>query len=156
MENTKKFPARVVLTVTTDRLLTAPRGNRDNGISDLYEILGWMTNDSPFTHQLPRFCDECKPWLLRWFPELAKADALLGELDMALSGAKLEGFFEKQKNHLINGWLDRVALDCGLKADYDVPRIPQDDHDFKDPYDELVAMRGTDEGIVLVGVTDAM
>ncbi len=70
MNETKVFPLRVLLTVTTGRLLTQSRGPRDNGIGDLYELLGWMTNDEPFTHQLPRFADECKPWILQWFPEL--------------------------------------------------------------------------------------
>src|SRR5688572_14476801 len=90
MSETKTFPLRVVLTVTTGRLLTEPKGERDNGISDVYQILGWMTNDEPFTHQLPRFCDECKPWLLRWFPELAAAESALQILDcdMQRDGAR--------------------------------------------------------------------
>lgn len=141
MAETKQFPLRVLLTVTTGRLLTKPRGNRDNGIGDLYEILGWMTNDSPFTHQLPRFNDECKPWLLRWFPELAAANDSLWLLD--------------EKLHLLGPekgcefWLTNPVIN-GMKETYDVPRIPRDDHERKNAYDELVQMRGTDEGIVIV------
>ena len=39
------FPLRVVLTVTTGRLLTERRDAKDNGISDVYEILGHMTQE---------------------------------------------------------------------------------------------------------------
>ena len=71
---TKQFDLRVLLTVTTGRLLTKSLEPGDNGISALYDLLGWMTNDQPFTHKLPRFADECNPWLLRWFPELAQVE----------------------------------------------------------------------------------
>lgn len=72
--STKKFPLRDVLTVTTGRLLTKGKGKDDNGIGDLYKILGHMTgDDGVMTHQLGRFSEECKPWLLKWFPELAEA-----------------------------------------------------------------------------------
>lgn len=140
---TKPFPLRVVLTVTTGRLLTEPKGDRDNGIGDLYELLNWMTDDELFTHQLPRAANECKPWLLRWFPELERygsVEALAG-LDMLL--------VNHQGRDAIPAWLDGMAF-IGGKPSYDVPRMPADDHERKHPYDELVAMRGTDEGIVIV------
>lgn len=133
---TKRFPVRVLLSVTTELLLTKPRGDRDNGIGDLYEILGWMTNDSPFTHQLPRFNEECKPWLLRWFPELAAANDHLDAL---------QGLIRVHGSHGVDQWVAKL----GLPAEYDVPRIPADDHEQKHPYDELVAMRGTDEGVIV-------
>ena len=51
---TRQFPLRTILTVTTGRLLTKAKGPRDNGIGDLYEILGYMTGDNGvMTHQLP-------------------------------------------------------------------------------------------------------
>lgn len=141
---TKRFDLRTILSVTTGRLLTKSQGPKDNGIGDLYELLGWMTNDSPFTHQLPRFGDECKPWLLRWFPELAIAgeSAAMAALDelLKLHGGEKAG----------EGWFATIRLKYRLEAEYDVPRIPQDDHEHKNPYDEMVTMRGTDEGIVIV------
>ena len=141
---TKRFPLRVVLTCTTGRLLTEGKGDRDNGIGDLYELLGWMTSDSPFTHQLPRFNDECKPWLLRWFPELTHASDALDRLDLLLD--------QGEPRIAIEAWLEHLLLGMPgvLKADYDVPKIPADDHVRKNAFDELVEMRGTDEGIVLV------
>lgn len=139
MPETKRFPLRTLLSVTTGRLLTKPTKD-GNGIGDLYKILGWMTNDSPFTHQLPRFMVECKPWLLRWFPELEQAS---NELDWLGKNIKQHG-----PEAGCETWLGGFA--GIMQAEYDVPRIPADDHETKDPVDELVSMRGTDEGVVVV------
>lgn len=138
---TKRFSLRTLLSVTTGRLLTKGEGPRDNGIGDIYKLLGWMTSDEPFTHQLGRFGEECKPWLLRWFPELSQA--VNDDLDLAMSGpaGKVAG---------VEQWLLDLQTIAGLRPEYDVPRIPADDHERKDPIDELVAMRGTDEGIIVV------
>lgn len=78
---TRTFPLRVVLTVTTGRLLTAPKGPRDNGIGDLYELLNYMTGDNLFTHQLPRAGEACKEPLLQQHPQLraVNVDAVNGD-----------------------------------------------------------------------------
>lgn len=144
---TKTFPVRVILTSTTGRLLTKGKGDRDNGIGDLYEFLAWMTDDSPFTHQLGRFSEECNPWLFRWFPELEKVNEHLATLDEYLS-------VSDDKARTIHNWLDMVVQVCGFKTEYDVPKIPRDDHTFKDPVEELIVMRGTDEGIVVIEPLD--
>lgn len=137
---TKRFETRVLLSVTTGRLLTRSEGLRDNGIGAMYELLGWMTKDEPFTHQLPRFAEECKPWLLRWFHELQTATDALPLLDAELA--------KGQPENAVEYWLGTLEL-AGLPREYDVPQIPDDDHERKHPYDELVQMRGTDEGIVI-------
>jgi hypothetical protein len=129
MTETKKFHVRTLLTVTTGRLLTKSQGERDNGISDLYDLLGWMTNDEPFTHQLPRFSKECEPWLLRWFPELVNANALLPLLDEAIE--KMGG------ERGVEFWLDGLTFE----REYDVPRIPRESHVVKNPFVELVEMK---------------
>lgn len=140
MSETKKFPARVLLTVTTGRLLTKGKGNRDNGIGDLYEILGWMTKDSPFTHQLGRFAEECKPHLLRMFPELGKAETeenltrLDGLIEFANTGGK------EEIPVAIDTWLEQMTTECGLQAEYDVPRISAECHEEKGPITELSKM----------------
>jgi hypothetical protein len=147
---TKTFALRTLLTVTTGRLLTESKGPRDNGIGAVYELLGWMTNDSPFTHQLPRFAEECKPWLYRWFPELGIGEACLEKLDEWLGKGKTGDTSEG-----VLMWLAELrSLQPSLKETYDVPRIPQDDHERKDPVAELVAMRGTDEGIVIIDASE--
>lgn len=137
---TKQFSAATVLTVTTGRLLT-PIGN-------LYAILSWMAGESVWTHQLARFCAECKPWLLRWFPELEQAgdEKQLAKLDELLERAP---HHNESPEQAVNRWMAETC-ECGLQDTYEVPQIPRDDHTHKDPYDELVEMRGTDEGIVLL------
>ncbi len=140
MEATKKFELRVLLTVTTSRLLTKSLGPRDNGISALYQLLGWMTNDEPYTHQLPRFAEECEPWLLRWWPELKAGSAGLPLLDAAIAEHGAEIGCEK--------WLGMLEL-AGLKREYDVPRIPRDDHTQRDPLEEFEGMVGADRVIVV-------
>ncbi len=144
--DTKQFPLRTLLTVTTGRLLTKSSGPSDNGIDNLYELLGWMTNDSPFAHQLPRFADECKPWLLRWFPEL-KMSLSLKDLDKWLDRCAKN----KCPEEGVKFWVSELqVMFPEIQNEYDVPRIPVDDHDRKDPYDELVEMRGSDEGIIVI------
>jgi hypothetical protein len=147
--DTKTFAFRDLLSVTTGRALTEPK-NGGNGIENLCELLDWMTNESPFTHQLPRFISECDPWLRRWFPELSKVDAFLPELDKALEGASLGKFSRAKTESIVKGWLIRVQVDCNIQDAYRVARIPRNDHETKDAWDELVAMRGTDEGIIVV------
>jgi hypothetical protein len=151
MAETKRFPVRALLSVTTGRLLTETDDQHDgNGIGWLYELLGWMTNDSPFTHQLPRFNDECKPWLLRWFPELETADAALPRFDGMLNVARSDNADAKSIDDTIRRWVNSL----GLKAEYDVPRIPADDHEVKNPIDELVEMRGgRTDGIIPVVIS---
>jgi hypothetical protein len=127
---TRDFPLRVVLTVTTGRLLTEPKGPRDNnGIGDLYSLLDWMTDDSNFTHQIPRVGKECSPWLLKWFPELARADER--ELDgmIATLGAA-EG---------IELWLESLS-GLGMHATYAVPRLPKGEHEAREPLVDLLGM----------------
>ena len=130
----KTFSTLAVLSVTTGRLLSRSEKPNDNGIYQLYELLGHMTNDTPYTHQLGRFSDECKPWLFRWFPALA---AVTDQIVAACEAGRaqeicdtMEGLFGKT---------------------LEVDQIPKDDHTAKNPYDELVEMRGSDEGIEIVG-----
>ena len=149
---TKRFPLRDVLSVATGRLLTEPRCPDDNGIEDLYKILDWMTNDSNFTHQLSRAGRECQLWLLRWFPELAEADALIPRLDAALdTNDPLCATKDHKAVHqaIIAPWLESVSAETSCKTYYDVPRIPADDHDRNDPVAEAIEMVGADRVIVV-------
>ena len=131
---TKHFPTLAILSVTSERLLTQPKNESEgNGIGQLYELLGWMTDDSPFTHQLPHFSRECKPWLLRMHPQLA--DFMEHICRMCDDG---------KVNELQAEMIERLG------ETLPVAKIPQDDHERKNFYDELVAMRGTDEGIEII------
>lgn len=147
---TKKFPLRVLLTVTTQRLLTEPDDKGGNGIDQLYEILGWMTNDSPMTHQLPRLGEECRAWLLKWFPEL-------GPCSVEQSLASLDRWIKADKTRTaqegVRMWLTELKMMFpALRDEYDVPQIHVEDHRRTDPIQELVEMRESKEGIIVVRV----
>ena len=147
MPETKRFDLGTILSVTTGRLLTTSRGD-GNGIDALYELLGWMTSDSPYTHQLGRFAAECKPWLLRWFPELEGVQAALPLLNTMLGPQELRtGASVRQA---CSAWLRDLCAATNVRPEYDVPKIPADAHERKDPIEELVAMRGSAEGIIVV------
>jgi hypothetical protein len=135
--DTKNFSLRTILTATTGILLTKSKGERDNGIGDLHELFGWMTDDQPFTHQLGRFGEECKPWLYRWFPELegCETETRLKYLDRHIEAAG------SKPDVGIDIWVTFLkTVIPTLKDSYDVPRIPRDDHTFKDPVEELREM----------------
>lgn len=131
------FPLRVVLTVTTELLLTKIKSDDDNGVGDFYDILNYMTQDNLWTHQLARAMRECKPWILRWYPELT--------LDKELTNLKETLKFcptRQDEITCIENWL-RFLVDTNLcKAEYELEPIPMDDHEHKDPYDEAVIIRG--------------
>lgn len=138
MAETRKFATRTILSVTTGRLLTKSEGPRDNGISDMYRLMGWMTGDEPFTHQLGRFAKECKPHLLAWFPELAKAESQLKLLDELRETNDVE--------FAIEAWLATLAL----PESYDVPTIPEGTHKHINPLEELVGIVGKDKVVAVV------
>lgn len=116
---TRQFPLRVVLSVTTGRLLTEPKGPHNNGIGDLYEILNWITGDNLFTHQLPRAERAAMPWLLKCFPELAPATAALPSLDRWLKLDQTGG------QEGIEMWLTELRMMFpAIKDSYDVEPMP--------------------------------
>lgn len=137
MAETQNFATRTILSVTTGRLLTKSEGPRDNGIGDMYRLLGWMTGDSPFTHQLPRFAETCKPWLLKWFPSLAIGERLDAQLDVLM------------KEHGADDGIERWLKSLGLPATYDVPTIPAGNHQHINPVEEIVGMVGKDKVVVV-------
>ncbi len=140
MTTTEKFHVHTVLTVTTGKLLTR-QDEFGNGIDDLYKILEWMTGEDPMTHQLPRFAKECRPWLLRWFPELRY---VVWDEDLPKRIAAARGL--EEKNVILETWVASL----GLLAEYDVPKIPADDHASKDAVEEMCEMVGPNKNIIVV------
>jgi hypothetical protein len=62
---TERFHLGDMLSITTGRLVAQDK------MDALYRLLNFMTDDSLFTHQLPRAAEECAPELVRQFPWLA-------------------------------------------------------------------------------------
>lgn len=143
---TKNFPLRDILSVTTGRLLTKPKGPRDNGISNLYAVLGWITGDELFTHQLPRAGDAAKPYLLSCFPELGAATGALNRLDKYLANSKVGGHSPADA---INEWLkDLRSAFPELRETYDVAPMPEGWTTI-DPMIELESMVGKKKIVVV-------
>lgn len=65
MTSPRPFHLGDILTVTTGKFVAL------RGVEALYDLLGFMTGESPFTHQIPRVSEECAPRLLEQHPELA-------------------------------------------------------------------------------------
>jgi hypothetical protein len=131
----RSFPLRVILTVTTGRLLTEGKEEGDNGIGDLYDILGHMTGESPYTHTLGRFAEECKPFLYKWYPELSQAETALSKLDEIIKT------IPDCPAKAIKIWLACLTELTECKAEYEIGRIPNEKHIRKDPIGEMAEMR---------------
>jgi len=142
---TRNFPLRVILTVLTGRLLTESKGPRDNGIGDLYEILEFMTGDAPYTHQLGRFSEECKPHLLRQMPlEVKAVSGSLDSLDRWLLNDCSDG------SEGVKMWLTECKMMFPqLQDSYPVTAIPAEGHVSRNPLEELAEMRPDMETIVI-------
>ena len=117
----RAFPAGVVLTAMTGRMLCS--------VGELYDVLNFLTQDKLYTHQLVRASKECAPWLRRWFPQLAELDT---------SVVTPENW---------RAWLDEAIAKVG--SSFTLRPIPRDDHDVRDPIEELVEIVGPDKVIVV-------
>lgn len=85
----KDFHIGIILSITGERLMspTIPP------IQGVYEILNYMTGDNLYTHQLPRVCRECRPFLLKQHPQLAQwADDVTPETFSARLADAVEQF----------------------------------------------------------------
>ncbi|MFE0647482.1 hypothetical protein ACFVZH_02675 [Streptomyces sp. NPDC059534] len=65
MDQTRSFPLADVLSVTTDRLLSRRH------MAGLYDLLGFMTGQDVYTHQLGTAADAAAPALMTQHPFLA-------------------------------------------------------------------------------------
>ena len=139
---TKEFHLGDVLSITTGRLVS-PRH-----IDGVYDILNFMTGDNLFTHQLPRASDECKPYLVEQFPQLARAemDSALVELDDALKSKTGKADAEK----IVAGWLAKQVAKYGEM--FAVKPIPTNAHEVKNPIAEAVEMMGGPEKVIVVNI----
>jgi len=110
----KDFHLGDILSITTGSLVSP--GHMDG----IYDILNFMTRDNLFTHQLPRACDECRPYLLRQYPQLEGVDASQVNAD---------------------NWVEWLAKQVETYGEHlSVEQIPMDDHTEKDPLEALHEM----------------
>ena len=135
----KKFHLGAVLSVTARRV---------SHMDDVYDILNFMTDDNLFTHQLQRAIDECKPYLLEQFPQLATPEmdfavAALGEMLKSKSG-------KAEPEKLVAGWLAKQVVKYG--EEFEVKPLPRGAHQLKNPIVEAKEMMGGPEKVIVVQI----
>src|SRR3989344_9369823 len=133
-----------VLSITTKHLVS-PR--HMSGVSD---ILNFMTRDKLFDFQLPRACDECRPYLLEQFPQLdtPEMDFAIGELIEIL---KIPNG-KKEPDKLILGWLSKLTsggYEVTCEEMLKVKPIPKGIHVIRNPTVEAMEMMGGPEVTVV-------
>jgi len=133
----KNFDLRIILSMTTGRLVTKSQDPGDNGIGGIYELVEHLTGVAPFTHQLPRFFRECQPYLLGCFPQLDGADI------------DLDSFIEREGTDKgVEAWV--AVQESKFGTELLVGKMPNPS-DPIDPIQELVGMVGKDRVIVVSG-----
>ena len=120
----REFHLGDVLSITTSRLVSP------TGVDAPYDILNFMTGDSLSTTQLPRAADECKPHLLKQFPQLKK---------VSVSDCNTKNWRE---------WLDRQVAKYGEK--FVVKALPRGTHKSKDPVSETLEKLGGKKKVIVV------
>jgi len=128
----KDFDLRDVLTVTTGKLLTKKNNNGD-GIEALCRLLKHMTNENVDHHQIPRFTAECKPFILKKYPEL-NSDTFKRKLDVLDISLK----YTINPDELIENWLWILIGEGICKKTYSLGKI--DNHKDIDMFVELDEM----------------
>lgn len=131
----KSFPIAVILNFADGRLLTS--------IEDVYTFANFMTGDSLFTHQLPRAFREISPVLKKQLPFLASPEFAK---DQEILTRSLDGAARECVRPIIDDWLKDVAGSYG--AEHMV--TPLTEWMRQDPVSELIQMRESREGIVVV------
>lgn len=112
-----KFHISDVLSITTECLVS----NRNT--TGVYEILNYMTDDNLYTHQLPRAARECKPFILKQYPQLANVDISKVNSDT----------FASPENH--QNWINEQAEKYGEFLE--IEKLPKGEHNFINPLVEL-------------------
>lgn len=123
----RTFPLADVLTATTG-CLVSPRG-----IEAMYDLLGFMTGDTLWTHQLPRAIEECKPHILAQHPDLAAVPV----------PAKF-----KNEAHVWE-WVTEMEDKFGVSRE--LTPMPAEDHTRIHPVGELRMMVPAEKIIVVEG-----
>ncbi len=128
----KAFSIQAALSVTTDRMFC-------KDVGDLYEILNYITGENLMTHQLPRAARFAKPFILAQHPALA-------DFTPESISASIE----------TNGWdnaygeIMRHASNAVGGMTIELEPAPEGVSAHKDPIEELIEMRGSADGIMVI------
>lgn len=109
------------------------------GIQGTALFLKWMVSDEIYDFQIPRVSRECAPYLRDQFPELARIEVPKFSASHSLPREQYCAEILAQ----IVEWLENYLIDTlKLSEYYLVERIPQDDHDLRDPHEEFKQLFG--------------
>lgn len=129
-DEAREFHLGDILSITTG-LLVSPR--RMEGV---YDILNFLTGDNLFTHQLPRACSACKPFLFNRFPCFDSPEM---DLEVATLRLMMETSTGKaNKKHLVTGWLSNQVAKYG--ETFEVKPVPSEAYKRIHPIAELATL----------------
>lgn len=137
----KKFHLGDILAITTGRLVS-PRG-----MEGVYDILNYMTGDNLWTHQLSRVAEECRPYLLKQYPQFSKENmhSELIKLDKMLETER--GKTDPEK--IVLSWFAKHVGKYEKK--FPVESFPSGVHEEKNPIEEACDIMGPEKVIVSDG-----
>jgi hypothetical protein len=137
----RAFPLGVVISVVNGKVLFP----MPDGLSEYRTFLNFMAGEGVYDHQIPRVLDECRPYLIGWFPWLGSPEMqfAIGELlEMLKTQTEKEG-----RNKLLLGWVSKIVSgkygNHGLTLTGDsgdmleVEQLPPEAHERIDPHSEL-------------------
>lgn len=119
----KDFPTAYVMSTLTGRLMS-------DGMSSIYEVLNWMTDENVMSHQFPRIMREARKVLVKRYPAMAQA------VDEA------EQVTQENWQTWRDRWIDRYGPTIA------VPKFDADTHERIDPHSELAEQVHPDRIIV--------
>jgi len=126
MSEGRSFSLGAILAVTHGCLLCE--------MSEVYDILNYLTGENLMTHQLPRAAKTAGPDLLRQFPDLLHID--------------VSGITPKNVRRRM------AALMKHYGATRSVAPLPPHLYESRDPISELIEIRGGSVGIIVVTVDE--
>lgn len=113
----------------------------------MYELLSFMCGENVWTHQLGRFADECRPYILRQHPQLDIAKSNLDTLDTLLAKSS------RNKQAACQEYISWLRKEFELLPQYELRPIPKDDHTSIEPQKELEEMVGK-KRVVSINLSD--
>lgn len=133
-EESRAFDLGDILTITTGSLVS-PRH-----IGGVYDLLGFMTGDTLFTHQLPRAAEACRGPLLEQLPLLAEVVAPEWRF-AAEDGPDVA-------SAIVFGWLDEQKAIYGAE----LPVAPLTSWHHVNPIQELAELTERPDRIIVVSL----
>lgn len=136
---TKQFHLGDVLSIATGRLVS-PRH-----VDGLYDVLGFMTGEELWTHQLPRAGRICETNLKEQFPQFAgsEIESAIADLDNRLEGKTSR----EDGSRIVAEWLADQVQQFGEM--FEVKPLPAGVYTAQDPVAEAVEMVGPEKVIAV-------